>query len=176
MEQYLVLSIIGPNKAGVVNNLANLADESGCFFADSRITVFGNELAAVILVYGPWAAIAKLETNLTPFAEKHELMISSRRTQMPKLEGYAIPYMVHVIAIENSHLVPTITNFFNQQNINTVELTTHRYRAQLTNAPMFSLMMTIHIPADVKIADLRENFIIFCEDHNLDAILEPEKS
>jgi len=176
MEQYMVLSMIGPDKGGIVNNLATLADETGCFFADSRITVLGKEFAAVILLYGPWAAIAKLENNLPAFAENNELNIETRRTQMPELEGNAMPYMVHVIAIENPHLVPMITNFFHEHEINTVELTTHRYRAQLTGAPMFSIMMTIHIPPDVKIADLRENFIIFCEDNNLDAILEPEKS
>jgi len=34
----------------------------------------------------------------------------------------------------------------------------------------------VNIPARVHIATLRENFMLFCDDRNLDAIVEPYKS
>ena len=176
MDQYLVISIVGSNRNGIVNELAKLTHHSGCHFADTHIHVLGNEFAGTLLVYGPWAAIAKLEASLPGFATQHELNIDSRRTQMPIMEGNTIPYMVHIVTLEEQDLIPKITNFFHQYAIDTIELSTHRYRAQLTGATMFSLLMSIHIPHHIKIADLRENFILFCEDHNLDAILEPEKN
>ena len=176
MEQYLVISVIGHDQPGIVNELTHMSSQCGCAIADTRITVLGQEFAAVLMAYGPWSAIAKFESLMPSFAEKYQLDINHRRTQSSNKNPTAIPYMVHVVALETPNLVHTITNFFIDQNINTVELTTHRYTAQLTGAAMYSLMMTIHIPGDLKISDLRENFILFCEDHNLDAILEPEKS
>jgi glycine cleavage system transcriptional repressor len=41
---------------------------------------------------------------------------------------------------------------------------------------MFSLTMSVNIPAATQISDLRERFILFCDDLNLDAIIEPEKT
>jgi glycine cleavage system transcriptional repressor len=41
---------------------------------------------------------------------------------------------------------------------------------------MFALSMTVNIPVRVHIATLRENFMIFCDDRNLDAIIEPYKA
>ena len=40
---------------------------------------------------------------------------------------------------------------------------------------MFALSMMINIPAKAHLASLRENFLMFCDDRNLDAILEPYK-
>ena len=40
---------------------------------------------------------------------------------------------------------------------------------------MFSLHMTINVPAHTLIAALRDEFLDFCEQLNLDAIIEPVK-
>ena len=41
---------------------------------------------------------------------------------------------------------------------------------------MFALNMIVNIPARVHIGVLRENFMLFCDDRNLDAIIEPYKN
>lgn len=38
---------------------------------------------------------------------------------------------------------------------------------------MFNLTMTINLPADTHLATLREDFMVFCDDRNLDAMIEP---
>ena len=47
--------------------------------------------------------------------------------------------------------------------------------AQQTGAPMVSLHMSLAIPASTHIATLREDFMILCDELNLDAVLEPIK-
>ena len=41
---------------------------------------------------------------------------------------------------------------------------------------MFSVQLIAHLPAKIHIAALREEFMDFCDQFNLDAILEPLKS
>ena len=41
---------------------------------------------------------------------------------------------------------------------------------------MFSVQATVSIPADVSIAQLREEFLQFCDHMNIDGILEPIKT
>jgi glycine cleavage system transcriptional repressor len=40
---------------------------------------------------------------------------------------------------------------------------------------MFSLHVTINVPADISISAIRGDFIDFCDRLNLDAIMEPVK-
>jgi glycine cleavage system transcriptional repressor len=83
---------------------------------------------------------------------------------------------VHVIALDNPGIVHEIANFFAVQNINIEAMDTNTYAAPHTGSPMFALSMTVNIPVRVHIATLRENFMIFCDDRNLDAIIEPYKA
>ena len=41
---------------------------------------------------------------------------------------------------------------------------------------MFAVQMTINVPARQHVAQLREEFMDYCDSMNLDAILEPVKS
>ena len=62
------------------------------------------------------------------------------------------------------------------QHMNIESLETSTYAAPHTGSPMFALNMIVNIPAKAHLATLRENFILFCDDRNLDAILEPYKN
>jgi glycine cleavage system transcriptional repressor len=44
-----------------------------------------------------------------------------------------------------------------------------------TGADMFSAHVTIGVPASMHIAALRDDFLAFCDDLNLDAIMDPMK-
>ena len=52
---------------------------------------------------------------------------------------------------------------------------TSSHRAAHTGSPMFTLSMTVEIPAATHISTLREQFMEFCDQLNLDAIMEPVK-
>jgi glycine cleavage system transcriptional repressor len=54
-------------------------------------------------------------------------------------------------------------------------MATASYAAAHTGAPMFSVHMSVGIPADLHIAALRDEFMDFCDSMNLDAVLEPIK-
>ena len=58
---------------------------------------------------------------------------------------------------------------------NLIEMETKTYPAAHTGTPMFSLEMTISVPADSSVKTLRDEFIIFCDDLNLDANLESKR-
>ena len=79
------------------------------------------------------------------------------------------------ISLDNPGIVSDIANFFASQDINIEAMETNTYAAPHTGSPMFALAMTVNIPGQIHIALLRENFMVFCDDRNLDAIIEPYK-
>ena len=62
---------------------------------------------------------------------------------------------------------------YNHNNIHDLYTTSHR--AAHTGSPMFALNMTVEIPAATHISSLRDEFMEFCDELNLDAIMEPMK-
>ena len=69
----------------------------------------------------------------------------------------------------------TLASFFSARGINIEDMATASYAAAHTGAPMFSVHMSVGIPADLHIAALRDEFMDFCDSMNLDAVLEPIK-
>ena len=55
------------------------------------------------------------------------------------------------------------------------DMVTSSYAAPHTGTPMFSMRLKVEIPADISISRLREEFFEFCDELNLDAVIEPFK-
>mgnify|MGYP001216944544 CR=1 FL=1 len=69
-----------------------------------------------------------------------------------------------------------LAGFFAGRSVEIVEVTTRSYPAAHTGTTMFSVQMFINIPSEIHIAVLREEFMEFCDQLNLDAIMEPVKN
>ncbi|MDV3239947.1 MAG: glycine cleavage system protein R [Gammaproteobacteria bacterium] len=171
----LVISALGKDRPGIVNDLSRLVFDSGCNLADSRMTVLGGDFAVILLVTGNWSSIAKLEDQLPGLAERLEMNIISRRTADREQHRDLLPYAVDVVALDNPGIVHSLANFFSTRQINIQDLATTSYSAPHTGTPMFSVHMRVDIPARLHIATLRDEFMDFCDQFNLDAIIEPVK-
>lgn len=140
------------------------------------MTVLGGEFAMVLLVSGNWNNITKLENTLPKLEQRLSLTISARRTSEREPRHNLLPYAVDVVCLDQPGIVYNLADFFAERKIGISDLTTRGYAAAHTGAPMFAVQMAINIPADLHIAGLREEFMEFCEELNLDAIMEPIKA
>ena len=174
-ENYLVISAMGSDQTGIVHELAKASADNNCNIIDSRMTVLGGEFAVIMMVSGSWNDIAKLENVIPALAKKLDLKTIIKHTQ-PRQPKQAICYTVNVVALDNPGIVHEISNFFSEQNINIDDLQTGTYSAPHTGTQMFNLNMAITIPSDTHLATLREEFMVFCDDLNLDAAIEPTRN
>ncbi|MCH9673395.1 MAG: glycine cleavage system protein R [Gammaproteobacteria bacterium] len=174
-DSYLVASFLGRDRPGLVCELAESAVDCGCVIKDSRMAVLGTEFSMMLLLAGHWNAIAKVEQTLPRVAEKLDLRMEVRRTQPRSDSKIHVPYAVEVVAVEQPNVVRDVADFFANREINVEDMYTTTYAAPHTGAPMFSLHMTIGIPAELAIATIRGEFMDFCDDLNLDAMLAPVK-
>lgn len=175
METHLVISAIGEDRPGIVDTLSEAILDAGCNIGDSRMSVLGGEFAIIMIVTGNWNAVAKLESMLPRLEKKLGLHMQSKRTEPRKGLPDRIPYAVEVVAIDHPGIVHDVANFFGRREINIEDVYTSRYPAPHTGAPMFTLHMTVGIPADTSIATVRGEFMDFCDELNLDAMLAPVK-
>ena len=175
MNSFLVISALGTDRPGVVAALSETIVDSGCNINDSRMAVLGSEFAMVMLLSGHWNAIAKIEQALPKLETKLELRIQSKRTEPRTSTDHLIPYAVEIVSQDQPGIVCDIADFFFKRHINIEDIYSSTYPAPHTGARMFTLHMTVGIPTDTAIATLRGEFMDFCDDRNLDAMLAPVK-
>ena len=171
----LVLSALGKDHPGIVDELSKAVFLLGCNICDSRMTVLGGEFAILLLVEGPWNQLARLESQIPELEKNLGLTIIARQTTGASNGADAMPYLVEVVALDNPGIVHKLANFFSRRNINIMDLTTSSYAAPHTGTAMFAVQMSIGIPAGTAISELRDEFLEFCDSINLDAVLEPYK-
>ena len=174
-KTYLVISALGKDRPGIVDQLSKTIFEIGCNIADSRMTVLGGEFAILLLIEGQWNQLQKLEDSVADLERRLALTIITRRTEERPQSTSLLPYAVDVVALDHPGIVYNLASFFSERGINIEDMATASYAAAHTGAPMFSVHMSVGIPADLHIAALRDEFMDFCDSMNLDAVLEPIK-
>lgn len=175
MSQLIVISAVGTDRTGVVQDLTKVILSCGGNIEESRMTTLGSEFAMLLLVAGNWATLNKLEQGLQKLGNNKELTVAIRQTDAKRPAGDRMPYAVDIVSLDQQGIVFNLANFFASRDIEIADVATRSYAAAHTGSPMFSVQMAINVPSSVHIAQLREEFLEICDRLNLDAILEPVK-
>ncbi|THB70879.1 MAG: glycine cleavage system protein R [Gammaproteobacteria bacterium] len=175
MLKHLVITALGDDRPGIVNELSKEILDKKCNIVDSRMAVLGEQFAIIMLVSGKWDKLAKLESSSDDLGNKLGLTISTKYTQGRKHNKDKIPYIVEAVTIDQPGVVNSLASFFSDSGINIESINTSTYNAAITGAQMFSAQITVNIATDIQIAQLREDFFELCDDINLDATFEPLK-
>lgn len=175
MSQLIVLSAIGNDRTGVVQDITKVVLSCGGNIEESRMTTLGAEFAVLMLVSGNWHTLSKLESALDKLTASN-LSISIRKTGTRVSRDDCMPYAVDVVSLDHQGIVYNLADFFASRGIEIADVATRRYAAAHTGAPMFAAQMAVNIPASESISRLRDDFMELCDRLNLDALLEPVKA
>ena len=172
---YLAITASGEDKVGLVQRFTSRIVEAGCNIEESRMAVLGGQFAILMLTSGAWNALTKLEDRLESIGGELGLSIIHKRTRPAERGSPQVPYRVNVVAMDHPGIVHSLADFFARQGINIEELTTDTYPAPHTGTPMFSVNMTVGVPGDMHLPTLRGDFFEYCDNLNLDAVMEPAR-
>ncbi|PCH61676.1 MAG: glycine cleavage system protein R [Gammaproteobacteria bacterium] len=175
MQNYLVISAVGHDKPGIVQALSKIVLDSGCSIEDSRMMVLGGEFSVIMMTSGNWNHVAKLENAVKAAASGLGLTITLTRTEPRNVKPAFLPYVVEVVALDHPGIVYYVADFFSKRHINIEDLSTDSYHAAHTGTAMFSMTLSIDVPSELSISELRLQFLGFCDEYNLDAVIEPLK-
>jgi glycine cleavage system transcriptional repressor len=172
-EQFLVISALGGQTTTLVTTFTRLCMEQRCLIVSSRMSRHGTCSALLLQVSGNWDALARLETLLLTVARREHFTLSMSRSTTLDERPQALPYNVFVTAAQRPELCGELCTFFQQLEIEIEELFSFSYLAQHTGTAMLNMTLTIAIPAKTQLSWLREQFLDFCDELNLDAVIEP---
>ncbi len=174
----LVLTVLGNNHPDLIIELTRTIKEAKCTVVESRMTELGHQFAGHLMVEGNWNHIARLENGLETMASRFELKIHTMRAEETELEAKeepGLPYAIDIFATDQINNINDLSEFLASRGVSILDISSSRYPAPYTTAPLFLAHMIVRIPQGMRIVSLRDEFLDFCDQMNLDAILEPVK-
>ena len=174
-QNHIAVTVMGPYRLGLLEAFTRAIKDCGCSIGDSRLLVMGDRCTIMAMLSGSWDAIAKIESMLPRLETKLQVKVIAQRTEPRPFDGEFMPYAVEVVAVDHVGVVHEVSQFFAQRDVAVEEISSATYAATHSGTPMFSLHMTIAVPANLSIAGLRSEFMDFCDHLNFDAIMEPVK-
>ncbi len=154
MSEQLVITALGDDRPGIVDELSNALFKHELNIKDSRMSVLGGEFAVLLLVSGSKQSIDDFVGDTASLEQSLNMKILVKMTSSETIPQAMVPYTVEVVAIDHPGIVHKLASFFSGRQINIVDLHTERYAAAHTATPMFAVNMTIGIPADITVKTL----------------------
>lgn len=173
--QHLAIATITPSNSTLVTEIARLASQHNGQIVSSHIQAHGSHSIINILLSGNWGTIAKLESALTTLVSKDSLPLQIQRVSYATNPS-AFPYMFNIIAVDDPQVLHKVLQFLQKESIAIHELFVESYKARYTQLAMVSITVRVQLETTLSIAELREQFILFCDAHNFDAVMEPDKA
>jgi glycine cleavage system transcriptional repressor len=174
-DHQLLIQATAPADDSPLLVLTRRIADAGCNLVESRVATVGADVSVLLLARGGRDAVAKLETALVRIERGDGLHLLSYRTQARSQPSHLLPYMVEAVAADRPGVIAELIDFFDHHHVSIEQMSSMRYQAMQTGAEMFQAQLTIGIPADTRIAELRDEFMELCDGLNLDAIMDPVK-
>jgi len=173
MNQSLVITAIGEDRPGIVNELTEALLNAGLNVEDSRMSVLGGEFAVMLLVSGSEAAINLVKQQQDNLADTLKLKLLIKTTSQHQPNSSLLRYAINVEGMDNPGIVHKLARYLSLHHINIVNMHTESSHAAHTGTPMFSVSMQVDIPNDQNIKAVEADFILVCDELSMDAEFKP---
>ena len=169
MNQLLVITAMGADRPGIVNELTEALLDASLNVEDSRMSVLGGEFAVMLLVSGNAASIDTIKQQKDALENSLQLNILIKTTQKRSSDNEHTRYDITVEGMDNPGIVHKLARYLSQHNINIVNMQTDCIHAAHTGTPMFTVNMQVDIPSEQNIEQVENDFADLCDSLNMDA-------
>lgn len=173
-QHYLVASVLGSDQIGILEAFTKVSKQCGCNILESKLAAIGEECAMIFHYAGLWNTIAKLEATLPPLCQQLGVALQMKRTMPRQTHLASLPYHINVTAQDRAGILNELAYFFLQNRISIDKMECETYTAR-NNSELTNITFMVNIPAKRSLSDLRERFMTYCDERNLDAMIEPHR-
>jgi glycine cleavage system transcriptional repressor len=169
----LTILAMGDKAKNPLFMMANLCMMHQCNILNCYMSTLSGQQCVILLVGGNWSDVAKLEGGLASLQIEQGIAILTSRPETTLSEEGYLPYMAQMMGVDAPGTVGAVMQFFSTQQIPIEALRSETI--SMNNTPMTTVTVAVNIPINLSIADLRDQFLILCDEMNIDGNLEPER-
>jgi len=156
----LVLTLIGPDRPGLVEAVAGIVAAHEGNWLESRMTHLAGKFAGILRAEVPEARVAPALAALAAL-ERQGLKVVAEATDRGGAAGDtpgALRRMkLELVGLDRPGIVREIAQLFAAQGINVEELVTDRSSAPMSGEALFQARAHLQVPARVDLATLRSS-------------------
>ena len=171
----LAISVLGNKTKDFVVETLSTVSLCQCHVLELRTANLTQLTGLYLLIDGNWNHIAKLEVMLDAVAKRLAVQMQFIRPEKDTPVEPGVPYTLETISMDKKDILLAVSAFLAERGIVIEEISASRHQAAFFNNSVFSSKFILLVPEDVRILSLREEFLDFCDNLNIDAILEPIK-
>lgn len=153
----LILTLIGPDRTGIVAQLAAIAGRHGGNWLDSRMMELGGVFSGLLQVELPEDAIPEFEQSLRNELEPEGLSFTLRaaRETGDKEAAAGSEVQLELSGQDHPGIVEGIFGIFRRERVNVRELSTRRPPAPWSGTPVFEGSARLQLPAGMSVESLQ---------------------
>ena len=175
MSSYLIITAVGPDRPGLVDELSARLAGRNLNIESSRMAVLGGEFAIILLASGADADTAAALADPRSLAGATGLQLFVKPTAAPstRVMPASLPFRIVTAGMDHPGIVHEISAVLHRFEVNIEALDTRVSPAPVSGAPMFQMEADLAVPAAVKIKRLREALAELSDQLNMDIEFEP---
>ena len=166
MTAPLVMTIISPDRTGLVESVARVVAEHGGNWLESRMCRLGGEFAGILRVEIPvenksalLVALQKLQTNGLQIVIRDDAPVSAASGRQTKLE---------IVGSDRPGIVREITSALARAGVNVEEFSSEIVSAPMSGENLFKADARLHLPARCDLAALKRDLEKIAADLQVD--------
>jgi glycine cleavage system regulatory protein len=165
----LVLTLIGPDRPGLVESLAKRVAAHGGNWVESRMAHLAGQFAGILRVEVPAESIPALQASLAEL-EKDGLRVVAQSGARAAAEGTRT-LELQVVGQDHPGIVRDISQVLLRHGVNIEELTTDDISAPMAGGLLFSAKARLRVPAGTNVEGLRRDLETIADDLMVDLTL-----
>jgi glycine cleavage system regulatory protein len=158
----LVLTLIGPDRPGIVETVSEVVAAHGGNWLESRMAHLAGKFAGVLCVEVPDQHAAALEEALGRLEASGLTIVVERSTPVETPRQHAME--IELLGLDRPGLVHEISALLAAYGINVEELATDRTTAAHSGDPMFHAHVRVFTPETVDVAAVRQGLEHLADD------------
>ena len=167
-KDHLILTAIGPDQVGLVENLSAFISRRGCNIEDSKMAVFYGEFAVIVLISGDRVNLARVASECREIGDETGLSVAVKTPSERKTSKSFLPYKLAASCMDHPGIVYQISGLLRTLGVNIESMETKTYFAPVSGTPLFQLEADLSVPAHANINEVRERLAELQREQNID--------
>jgi glycine cleavage system transcriptional repressor len=176
MQTQLIINLFGQLSASQLADLLGLIQQQQCRALDSHLMAFEQRVVFALRIAGNWDRVTRVESVLREFAKRQALEIQVQHEKTAAEREPVLPYILDAIGLESADMLAAITRFCAKQEVVLRDISTRAYRPARSSERLIQLRAQVALPARCHLGQFKSDFFDLCDNLNLDAAIEPERT
>ena len=174
MTERTVLTAIGEDRPGLVEEVSEFVFTRGGSIEDSRMANMQGRFAIMMLISGSPEAIDRITSDVDVLSRQTAIHARLTPAPPPRVEAVPrLPYRLSGRALDQTGLVHHVAEVLRDLDVNIESMETTLEAAPVTGAPVFAMDLVLAVPGDTSIQKLRDELGRVCDSLNIDWHLAP---